>query len=136
MTDLTTIEASGLMTPEELALLKQLQDKRKAQMKQMGSIKENLFKSLTESFGMAISKAKKDLVTVSTKVLDDGNIYAITFGAESEEDVDINTEVLAEEIISQHLSDVEPIMGIASSMKVSGTYEGKKLFWQIRKRSA
>ena len=138
MTEVQTVEteASEFMTPDELELLKKLQAKRKAQVSQMGAVKETLFQNLTKTFGSIISKCKKDLVTVSSPVMEDGNIYAVTFGIEDETKSEVNTEELAKSIIEAHLATIEPIMGIGSSTKISGTYEGKKLFWQIRKRQA
>jgi len=132
------VQTSNLMTPEEMALLKKLQEKRKAQQKAMGGIKDNLFETLTSTFGAAMSKVKKDVVTVSLKeAYADGNIYAITFGVEDDEsgEQDVDTGALALSIIDGHIDTIEPIMGISNSVKVTGTYEGKKLFWQIRKRS-
>lgn len=136
----TMAEGADLMTPEELALLKRLQEKRKAQQKQLGSIKETLFTDLTSLFGAAMSKAKKDVVTVSLKSdkpYSDGNIYAVTFGVDDESETEeIDTHALALSIIEKTIDKVEPLMGISNSLKVTGTFEGKKLFWQIRKRSA
>jgi hypothetical protein len=132
------LATDDLMTPEEMAMLKKLQEKRKAQMKQMSSHKENLFQTLTSEFGQVMAKVKKDISTISTKnPLDDGNVYAITFGVESDDDEDspIDSEAVAKELIEKHLSTIEPIMGISNSLKVSGTYEGQKLYWQIRKRA-
>ena len=139
MTDLQTatdFDSSDLMTPEELAMLKKLQEKRKAQQKQMGSIKDSLFISLTENFGPLMSKIKKDVVTVNTKIpFADGNRYAITFGMDVEETEELDTAALAVKIMEASLDKVEPIMGISNSLKLTGEYEGKKLFWQVRKFS-
>lgn len=138
--ELAKIQEEQLMTPEEMALLKKLQEKRKAQQKALGGVKEKLFEELTENFGSAMSKVKKDVVTISIKEpAPDGNIYAITFGVENEDedqDQEIDTNQLATKIIEQNMSIIEPLMGISQSIKVSGTYKGKKLFWQIRKRPA
>ena len=123
-----------LMTPEEMALLKKLQEKRKAQQKAMGGVKDDLFQTLTKGFGKDVYKAKKDVVTISTKdPYTDGNIYAITFGVE-EEDSDVDQKALVASILEGSMNTIDAIMGISNSIKVSGTYEGKKLFWQIRKR--
>ena len=129
-------EESDLLTPEELAMLKKLTAKRKAQQAGMSKHKDNLFESLTTAFGPTIAKVKKDVVTISTgDPLEDGNVYAITFGSDEETEQEVDTKELATTIIGNHLAAIEPIMGISSSMKVTGTYEGKKLYWQIRKRS-
>ena len=129
-------EQADLMTPEEMAMLKTLQAKRKAQQASMGGHKDALFAALTDAFGPTIAKVKKDVVTISTgDPLEDGNIYAITFGSDEETEQEVDTKELATTLISNHLAAIEPIMGISSSMKVTGTYEGKKLYWQIRKRS-
>lgn len=130
-------ELDELMTPEEMALYKKLHEKKKAQQKAMNGVKDKLFNTLTGEFGGIISKVKKDVVTVSLKdPYEDGNIYAITFGSEEETEQEIDTQALAKAIIDQNLDAIEPIMGISNSMKVSGSFEGKKLFWQIRKRPA
>jgi hypothetical protein len=132
------IDEDGLMTPEELALLKKLNAKRKKQKEQLSGAKENLFQSLTEEFAAIISKAKKDAVTVSSKeACSDGNSYAVTFGVvpDNEEESDIDADALVKAIVEQNLSTIEPIMGISNSMKVTGEYEGRKLFWQIRKKA-
>ena len=130
------METPELMSPEEMAMLKKLQAKAKSMKAAMGGIKTDLFQVLTTTFGATISKVKKDVVTISTgEALADGNIYALTFGVEGQEDGDVNTKELATKIIEDHLSEIEPIMGIGNSLKIAGTFEGKKLFWQIRKRS-
>ncbi|KKQ34589.1 MAG: hypothetical protein US52_C0053G0012 [candidate division WS6 bacterium GW2011_GWA2_37_6] len=131
-------EMSGMMTPEELAMWKKLQAKRKAMTKQMGSIKEVLFKALTQNFASSIVRAKKDIVTISTKEkYVDGNAYSISFGVEQEESEnsdELDTNELAVRILDENIGNLEPIMGIANNVKLSGTYEGKKLFWIIRKK--
>jgi hypothetical protein len=136
MTEENGVEAPELMSPEEMAMLKKLQAKSKAMKAAMGGIKTDLFQVLTQTFGATISKVKKDVVTISTgEPMADENIYAITFGVETTEDGDVDTKALAVQIIENHLSEIEPIMGIGNSLKIAGTFEGKKLFWQIRKRS-
>ena len=45
------LEAAELMTPEEMSMLKTLQEKSKAMKKAMGGVKEKLFQSLTQTFG-------------------------------------------------------------------------------------
>ena len=133
--DQDTFDESDLMTPEEMVMLKKLTEKRKSQQKAMSGIKDNLFQTLTGAFGAAFSKVKKDVVTVSTKEkMPDGNIYSITFGVEADDKDGVDTNALAISVIEGHLDVIEPIMGISNSLKVDGTYEGKKLFWQIRKR--
>ena len=143
MTDeVTTTQDNDLMTPEELALLKKLQAKRKAQQAKMGETKETFFTTLTEKFAAIMGKCRKDVITVgmdSKKPFSDGNIYAVTFGIDDEKpegQEEIDTHSLAERIVSENIETIEPLMGISNSLKVSGTYEGKKLFWQIRKRPA
>jgi hypothetical protein len=126
---------SVLMTPEEMAKLKALQEKSKAMKKALGGVKDDLFQSLTEKFAPTITKVKKDQVTVSTgEALEDGNIYAISFGSEEEVDQEVDTKKLAETIIGENLATIEQIMGISNSMKITGTFEGKSYFWQVRKR--
>ena len=140
MTDeVTTTTDNDLMTPEELALLKKLQAKRKAQQAKMGETKETFFTTLTEKFAAIMGKCRKDVITVgmdAKKPFSDGNIYAVTFGIDDEKPEEIDTHSLAERIVTENIETIEPLMGISNSLKVSGTYEGKKLFWQIRKRPA
>lgn len=136
VTETSQEEMADLMTPEEIALFKKLQAKKKAMQQAMSGHKEKLFKNLTEDFGATISKAKKDVVTISTgEPLEDGNIYAITFGSDEQEDADLDSKALAESIIQKFLATIEPIMGTGNSVKVTGTYQDKKLFWQVRRRS-
>lgn len=125
---------SVLMTPDELALLKKLQEKRKAMSKAMSGEKEKLFESLTKNFAGIISKAKKDIVTVSTKDgYEDGQDYSITFGVDEDKE-EIDGDKVARQILDDNLSVIESLIGISNSLKVQGTYEGQKLFWQVRKR--
>lgn len=129
----------ALMSPEEMALLKKLQGKQKAMKQAMGSVRESLFQTLTTKFGAAISKVKKDVVTITTKTaVDDGNIYSISMGVveKKDEEGDVDTAGLASEIIDSNLATIDSLMGISSSMRVAGTFEGKELFWSIRKRAA
>ena len=127
-----------MMSVDELELLKKLQKKQKAQKAASGKIRENLFNKLTEAYADAITMAKKNLVTISTKTpLEDGNVYTITLGEKEKDDQeDVNTSNLAKEIVGQNLPVIESLMGIAFSMQVNGTYEGKELYWQIRKRKS
>jgi len=128
-------ETSDLMTPEEMAMLKKLQAKRKSQQKAMGATKQTLFEELTTLFGDQIKSIKKEVRTISTKVpRPDGNIYAISFGSDEDTDADVDTVTLANDILDHNPDVVASIMGISNSIKVSGSYEGQKLFWQIRKR--
>jgi len=137
--EITKVEdLSELMTPEEMAMFKKLQAKRKAMQKASGSLKEQLFKSLTENYAPTIVKAKKDVVTISLdKPFSDGNTYAISFGVEEDEDntEEVDSSALALKLIEENIGNIEPLMGISNSLKLSGQYEGKKLFWQIRKRA-
>ena len=122
------------MTPEELALYKKLTEKRKAQQKAMAGVKDQLFNLLTESYGATFARAKKDVTTLSLKdPFDDGNKYSVTFGSDEDIAADIDPNQVVTEIIENNLSTIEPIMGISNSLKVSGTYQDKKLFWQIRR---
>lgn len=126
---------STLMTPEEMAQYKALQQKMKDMKKAVGPAKDKLFTDLTEAFGALIYKAKKDIVTISTgEPYEDGNIYAITMGVDEEKE-EINTKELAVQIIENKLSTIESLMGISNSLTVKGEYDGKKLYWQIRKRA-
>ena len=134
--ELQTDLSADLMTPEEMAMFKKLKAKSQAMQKAMGGIKENLFQTLTKAYGSTLAKVKKDVVTISTGVaMPDGNIYAITFGVEGEEEGEVDTKALATKLIEDNLQEIEPIMGISNSLKITGTFEGKKLFWQVRKRS-
>ena len=131
------VEEDMLMTPEEMALLKKLQAKRKQQQKAMSGVKETLFQDLTMGFGEPMSMIKKDITTISTKEeYADGNVYSITFGSDEEVESSIDPKELAASILDEHLSKIEAIMGISNSIKLPGTFEGKKVFWQIRKPKA
>lgn len=140
MTEDTSIQASEvedneLMTPEEMALWKKLQEKRKKQKNLLKGTKDELFNSLTENFGSAMAKCKKDVSTISMKEkAEDGNLYAISFGVEEEESEEIDTEALAQRIINENMHLIDQLMGMSSSAKLSGEYNDKKLFWQIRKK--
>lgn len=138
MTDETNIQAADdteLMTPEEMALFKKLQEKRKKQKSLLKGTKEELFNSLTENFGSAMAKAKKDVSSISMKEkAEDGNLYAISFGVEDDETEEIDTEALAQRIINENMHLIDQLMGLSNSAKLTGEYNGKKLFWQIRKK--
>lgn len=143
MNEMETTEAESmndfadLMTPEELAQLKELQAKRKEMQKAMSGVKESFFKTLTETYGSVLAKVKKDVVTISTKEAhSDGNIWAITFGVEEDtKEGDIDTKELTTTIIDAHLANIERLMGISNSLKVQGEVEGKKVYFQFRKRT-
>lgn len=125
-----------LMTPEEMQLLKKLQAKRKSQQKALSGVKDKLFEDLTLGFAETISTIKRDAVTISTKEdYSDGNTYAITFGSNEEVEGDgIDGKQLSIDILDMHLSTIDAIMGISNSIKIAGVFEGKKVFWQIRKK--
>jgi len=128
------IDMGDLMSPEEMAQYKALQQKMKAQKAAVGPAKSKLFNTLTEKFAGLILQAKKDIVTISTgEAYLDGNIYTVTFGVDEEKEV-IDTKKLTLDIIDANQAPIESLMGIADSLKVNGEFNGKKLFWQIRKR--
>lgn len=134
---LSGIDTSELMTPEELALFKKLQAKRKAQQKMLGTVKDELFQNLTQTFGQLVSRAKTDVSTVSTKEpYTDGNIYAVSFGVDEDKADEVDHDKVTRDLLDKFLPVIESIMGVSNSMKITGTFSGKKLFWQVRKRSA
>lgn len=137
-TEQTMDSGAELMTPEELALLKKLQAKRKQQQKALSGAKESLFDNLTEQFIEQMKKQKKDLITISTgkEPYSDGNLYAITFGTDTSEDGDEQTDSkeLAVSILDSHINTIDMLMGISNSIKVTGDFQGQKAYWQIRKR--
>jgi len=132
-----SFDMNDLMTPEEFEQFKALEAKIKKQKKMAGQMKGKVFEDLTAKFGSTMSSLVKQQITISTKdAYSDGQIYSITFGVEQDEQPDIDTKELTTNIIDEFLSKVEPIMGVAKSLNLTGTYEGDKLFWQIRKRDA
>ncbi len=142
MQDLATVEqsmeTSDLMTPEELALFKKLKEKAKKQKELQKEVRENTFENLTNDFASIIMQAKKELVSISPKdALDDGMKYTITFGEDtSDDDESIDTNQIALDLLEKYLPKIEAIMGISNSVKLTGTYQGKSLFWQVRRREA
>ena len=136
-TNEASFDESAMVSPEEFELFKQLQAKIKKQKEMAGQLKGKLFEELTNDFGSAFFNLVKEQVTISTKeAYSDGNIYAITFGVDKEEGEEVDTKELTTRVIDEYLSKLEPMMGTAKSIKLTGTYEGKELFWQIRKRDA
>jgi len=129
------LDMSNFMTPDEMAEFKVLQAKMKNQAKAMGGVKKNFFNSLSENFGASMVKAKKDLISISTKTeLEDGNVYTVTLGAIETDEEAIDTQKLASEIVTENLTLITQLLGVSYSTKIPGEIDGKKVFWQIRKQ--
>ena len=124
------------MTAEELQQLKDLTAKFKEGKKEAGALKDTLFEKVIGTFGAKIASVKKDIVTITTKeAYSDGNVWAITVGIENDDAEEANTSELAVEVMEDVIADVEAVLGLGSSVKVAGTYEGQKMSVQFRKRA-
>ena len=125
------------MTPEKIAELKKLQAEYKEYREGLKENKTELFANILEQFGDKFVALKKDLTTISTgEAFSDGNTWAITFGVEaSEDDAEAeDSKAVAKELLEAHLDAIEHIIGIGSSGKITGDFQGQKCYLQFRKR--
>ena len=121
------------ITPERLAEFKKMQEEYKQWKSDLTENKKELFEKIIAQAGEALGKVKKTVVTVSTKeAYKDGNIWAISFGLSAEAEGD--TQEIAVGIMDEFLTEVESNIGIQSSVKLEGSYKGKEMFLQFRKR--
>ena len=124
------------MTPEKIAELKILQAEYKEYREGLKENKTELFASILEQFGDKFVALKKDLTTISTgEAFTDGNTWAITFGVEAGSDEESEDgKAVAKELLETHLDAIEHIIGIGSSGKITGKFQGQDCYLQFRKR--
>lgn len=126
-----------MMTPEEMAQFKELQNKLKAFKKNTQKYKDQLFNEVTNDFFDTFSDFANNTVTLSMKTpYSDGNYYAATLTIESDKDDENDSDPndVIHTLMDKYINKIEQLKGTNESLRISGQFdEDTKGYWLFRK---